>query len=459
MPGACFQVSGNLTHETVKFMHLSHYSIIIKNAENPDSIILYSIKKESLIRINQDTLEMIQTGDLPEEAEKQLTDLEFLVPDQVYEKKEMLGYIEDFNQNFRELDITVTLNLDCNFACIYCCEEEIKHHKLYMNSETQEDTLGFVEKNLDGKTKLKFDFFGGEPLLSMDMIRFFAKHLKTICNEKGIDLEFGMTTNGSLLTRNRAKELKELGVTNLKITVDGPAEIHNRYRPFKNGTPSFEAIIKNIKDSWDILNIELSGNYDENTWREFPKLLDQLMEEGITPEKISKVTFGPISKNSVHEKRASGYQGGISSLSVEWIIEAGLILRGEVLKRGFHVPKPSMFTCMMEMKNLLLINFDGFIYKCPTLLGLEEFKAGHVKTGLLDYSRSHAIGFYKNHSECHECKYLPMCFGGCRAVSWGINGRLDVLDCRKEYLDKTVGPRILQDIEYRELIRNREQQS
>ena len=430
-------------------MHLSHYSVTIKDPENPDSIILYSIKKGSLIRINQDTLDMIQTGDLPEDAEKQLTDLEFLVSDQISEKQEMLDYIRDFNQNFRELDITVTLNLDCNFACIYCCEEGIKDHKLYMDRETQEETLEFIKNNLDNKTKLKFDFFGGEPLLSMDMIRFFSNHLKTICNKKGIDLEFGMTTNGSLLTKNRAKELKTLGVTNLKITVDGPAEIHNRYRPFKTGSPSFEVILKNIKDSWDILNIELSGNYDENTWHKFPKFLDQLMEQGITPEKLSMVTFGPISKNSVHEKRASGYQGGISSLSEDWIIKAGLTLRGEVLKQGFYVPKPSMFTCMMEMKNVLLINYDGFIYKCPTLLGLEEFKAGHVKTGLSDYSRSHALGFYKNHPECHECKYLPMCFGGCRAVSWGIHGRLDVLDCRKEYLDKTLGPKILQDISHK----------
>ena len=108
-------------------MNLSHYSVIIKDTEDPDSIILYSIKKESLIRINQDTLEMIQTGDLPEEAEKQLADLEFIVLDQVSEKEEMLGYIGDFNQNFRGLDITVTLNLDCNFACIYCCEEGIKN--------------------------------------------------------------------------------------------------------------------------------------------------------------------------------------------------------------------------------------------------------------------------------------------------------------------------------------------
>jgi len=39
-----------------------------------------------------------------------------MVPDQVSEKKEMFGYIEDFNQNFRELDIAVILNLDCNFV-------------------------------------------------------------------------------------------------------------------------------------------------------------------------------------------------------------------------------------------------------------------------------------------------------------------------------------------------------
>jgi uncharacterized protein len=79
---------------------------------------------------------------------------------------------------------------------------------------------------------------------------------------------------------------------------------------------------------------------------------------------------------------------------------------------------------------------------------MDEFKAGHVKTGLIDYRKSHCLGFYKKHRECDDCKYLPMCFGGCRAVSWGLHGRLDVLDCKKEYLEKTLGPKILQDVRY-----------
>ncbi len=429
-------------------MQLSHYCLIIEDPSDSESIILYSIKKESLVKINRNTLTMIQTGGLPEGIKHQLVDLDILVKNQTSEKKEMIGYLEDFNQYSRELDVTITLNLDCNFACIYCFEEEIKHQNLYMDDNIREESLRFIEENLTGKRKLKLDFFGGEPLLSIDLIRFFAKQLKRICVEKGVELECGMTTNGSLLTRKRAQELKELGVTDLKITVDGPPEIHNRFRPFKNGSPSFDTIIKNIKASWDILKIELSGNYDEHTWKEFPNFLDQLIELGITPEKLSKVTFGTISKNSVNEKRASGYQGGISSLSEGWIIDAGLILREEVLKRGFFVPKPSMFTCMMDIKNVMLINYDGFIYKCPTLLGMEKFKAGHVKTGLIDYSKSHCLGFFKIYQECIDCKYLPMCFGGCRAVSWGIHGKLDVPDCKKEYLEKTLGPRILQDVRY-----------
>ena len=69
--------------------------------------------------------------------------------------------------------------------------------------------------------------------------------------------------------------------------------MHNHYRPFTSGKGSFDTLIKNIKETWDLVEIHLGGNYDQSSVGSFVKLLDILEAEGLTPEKIASVKFDP----------------------------------------------------------------------------------------------------------------------------------------------------------------------
>ena len=102
---------------------------------------------------------------------------------------------------------------------------------------------------------------------------------------------------------------------------------------------------------------------------------------------------------------------------------------------------------MVESRNSYVVNFDGSIYKCPTFIGKKGYEIGHLETGVRDYSDSYRLGNWKN-DECVECEYLPLCFGGCRYMTFMRNGAINGLDCQKEYFDAALETLIKQEIRY-----------
>jgi uncharacterized protein len=87
------------------------------------------------------------------------------------------------------------------------------------------------------------------------------------------------------------------------------------------------------------------------------------------------------------------------------------------------------------------------LYKCPGFIGMKEFEAGDVKKGPADYSLSYATGIWNN-SECLECEYLPLCFGGCRFIKFVRDGNIDSPDCQRKYFDTCLETLVKQDIKY-----------
>ena len=73
-------------------------------------------------------------------------------------------------------------------------------------------------------------------------------------------------------------------------------------------------------------------------------------------------------------------------------------------------------------------------------------RSGDVRNGIDDYTRSYKLDLWKNHEECAECVYLPLCFGGCRYMTFIQKGTIDALDCRKDYLDATLETFIKQEV-------------
>ena len=389
----------------------------------------------------------MKKGLLSPSDEALLSRLGFIVEDREAEKRAMLNFFDDANSRDPVLNIIVVLNLDCNFSCIYCYEGDMKG-KLYMSDEAAGGLIDFIkERFTEDKKTLLIDFYGGEPLLSIGLIKSISGALKPFCERRGASYTFTLVTNGSLFTKRVAEQLVPLGLKRVKITLDGPAEIHNRYRPFKSGAGSFDTIIGNIKDTCDLVKIGIGGNFEKNNYKKFPLLLDYLLREGLTPDRIPSIKFYPVIKRPAGDLSPTDYKGGCMSVNEPWIVEAEAGLREEILRRGYKTPKLAPILCMVETTDAYVVNFDGVIYKCPAFIGKEGFEVGDVQTGVKDYSAIYKLGIWKN-EDCARCEYLPLCFGGCRYMTFVRDGNIERLDCQKDYLDASLETLIKQDIKY-----------
>jgi len=432
----------------LKSMQLSHYLKVYPFEQRPDHLLLFSTKKASKILLKEETFQSIEKGSLSPSDETLLSKLGMIVHDREEERRAIFGLFDEINTKNPGLNIMVVLNLDCNFACIYCYEGDMKGD-LYMSDATADRLIEFIkERFTDDKKSLIIDFYGGEPLLSAGLIKHISQPLKSFTESKGASYDFTLVTNGSLFTRQVAQKLVPLGLKSVKITLDGPPEIHNKYRPFKSGAGSFNTIVKNIKETWDLVKIGIGGNFERDNYQKFPLLLDYLMKEGLTPHRIPMVKFDPVMNGAKDDTLPVVYKGGCTSINEPWIGEASVLLREEILKRGYDTLKIIPITCMVERVDSYVVNVDGVIYKCPGFIGRKGFEAGDVRSGVRDYSSSYKLGIWKN-EECIECEYLPLCFGGCRYMTFIRDGSIDAVDCQKAYLDASLEALINQDIKYR----------
>jgi uncharacterized protein len=425
---------------------LSHYLKIYPAPGQPGWYLVYSTRKGSLARLPEALLSAARQGSLPPAEEQALRRLEILVEDPDAEMSAMQGLVARANQRSTRFKGTVVLNLDCNLACPYCYEDYYRGKK-YMSDQVARQTADYVigEQVARGR-EVKLGFYGGEPLLSLPLIRSIAQPIREAAREKGTGFSFGLTTNATLLTRKVVEELVPLGLSYAVVTLDGTRQIHDRQRPFVSGKGSFDLIVANLKEVCDLIDIQLGGNFTREEYREFPRMLDHLVEQGITPERLGMVQFAPIVPKSGKTVGADA-AGGCCSGSEPWVAEAAPFLREETLKRGFASYRPTQAVCMVEFENDLVINYDGTLFKCPAFIGWPELSVGTLESGVRDYHDSHRLDLWKNET-CLECAYLPLCFGGCRLVSQLKNGAMDAVDCRREYYDRTLEEMILQDLRY-----------
>jgi uncharacterized protein len=430
-------------------MYLSNYIKTWPFEERPGTRLVYSTRRASMLLLNEETWKSIEEGDTSETDVPTLERLGILVPDKEAEKREVHNMIDRANSGSDGINVTVIMNLDCNFECVYCFENGSKGKKLYLTDETAGLLIDFIKgKFTEGKKAINIDFFGGEPLLSSRLIKEISVEMKSFTEGRDAKYTFTLVSNGSLLKRQLAEDLAKLGFTGVKITLDGPAELHNRLRPFKGGGGSFETIIRNIKETCDIVKIGIGGNFDSGNFGRFPLLLDFLEKEGLTSDRIAQVTFGPVMKRPAGDTSPADYTDGCMSINEPWLMKAGTMLREEVLKRGYNTPKIIPMPCQIELNDCYVVNYDGAIYKCPAFLGKKEYEIGHLKDGITNNSNPYRIGSWKNR-ECLECEYLPLCFGGCRYMSYIRNNNVEEIDCKRPYLDAMLGTLLKQDIKYR----------
>lgn len=425
-------------------MQLSRYVTIFPCPDKPGRLLLLATRRCAVMELSQELWQRVMdNGELSEGDQETLQRLGVLVEDREAEKTEMRDTFLRINRESRHLAVVATLTLDCNLACPYCFEAPFRGQHT-MSQDTADLLIERLTERMAQGLDLTLDFYGGEALMALPLMKRIASNLQRAAHDHGVTFGFNIFSNGTLLTRPVVEELLPLGLGAVRLTLDGPPNIHDSQRPFVSGKGSFAAILENIRAIHEILPIDLGGNYTRESYRRFPELLDILMEEGVDPARFKAVGFSPVVPQA--DGSLAGDLGSACLASSDtWMIQASLFLRGETIRRGFPVPKLKASACMIEFDNDLVVNWDGRLYKCPIFMGDEELRVGSLAEGIGDYRESHNLDVWKT-DECLECAYLPLCFGGCRFLAKLKTGRIDGVDCRKALLDVSLETIVRQDL-------------
>lgn len=146
----------------------------------------------------------------------------------------------------------------CNLMCDYCYEYNCGNTSWRQKPrEMSRDVYcravdRILEHSLKhGLKSIFFSFHGGEPLLrSSDFYCDAVEHARREFGRHDIKIEFGMQSNATLLTKEKADTLQKLGI-GIGISLDGPEDAHNQYRVYSNGLPSYadaRAGLENLLD-------------------------------------------------------------------------------------------------------------------------------------------------------------------------------------------------------------------
>jgi len=150
--------------------------------------------------------------------------------------------------NNRIMRLTLQVTQQCNFRCDYCVYSgsynNREHSGKRMELELAKKGIDFLIKHSKDTKVLNIGFYGGEPLLEIDLIKECIKY--AIEKAEGKEVDFVMTTNGSLLNEEIVSFFLDYNVA-LTISLDGPKEIQDKNRRFINNCGTFDVVYNNLK--------------------------------------------------------------------------------------------------------------------------------------------------------------------------------------------------------------------
>ncbi len=160
--------------------------------------------------------------------------------------------------------VTMKLTLGCNLHCSYCNTETASPHTPKMALELWKQVARLLIENARER-HVSIEFHGGEPLLLDDAwLLEAAGYAFELGRRNGKRVQVPMVTNGTLLTAERVRRLKEAGVA-ICLSCDGPPEINDRMRG--SGQAVFRAIrlLQEVDYLRGVMTVMSTGNWDRMT--------------------------------------------------------------------------------------------------------------------------------------------------------------------------------------------------
>lgn len=160
--------------------------------------------------------------------------------------------------NAHEFFIQWHLTERCNLRCTHCYQtggrtEELTLEEIKGVVEEFEDTLKTWSEAYDISFSSSFNITGGEPLLRQDILEVIEA-----IGRRGFDIY--LLSNGTLISKEKARALAGLGVKGVQVSMEGPEDVHDSIR----GKGAFAAAVKGIGNLLGAgLNVTMNATLSE----------------------------------------------------------------------------------------------------------------------------------------------------------------------------------------------------
>lgn len=307
----------------------------------------------------------------------------------------------------RKIQLVVVTTYKCNLACPYCYEGKGEVYSHDMDMDTAERVMKAMQNRiLQLQSKyVTLILFGGEPLLNLDVGLAVLEPMDTWCKAHEVDMRTFMVTNGTLLTREKARVLTPF-VDGVQLTLDGPHSFHDRTRMYKNGKGTYKEVVAAIETALDSgMSVSLRVQVSKDNYQYMGQLFSDI--RGFLENKDVSLNIAPLSH----------YSSMCSSFSSHFLEkeEQETVLPAILQYNPYLKPTPVYLPCI-AFSNNYIFDPQGNIYTCITSLGGDR-RVGSVNDQGGIVWESELFEFLGRDPlkipECKTCEYLPMCGGGC----------------------------------------------
>lgn len=309
------------------------------------------------------------------------------------EIKEKLDHFLD------QLSLEVTEQ--CNMRCSYCVYSGIfpykrKHSESCMSFDTAKQAIDFYLSHSKKNVRAAVTFYGGEPLIAFPLIKECVEYIDEKASRK---MRFGITTNGTLLNDEIIKFLigKKFSMT---LSLDGPKEIHDRYRIYSNRKGTYDIIMSNLRKIRKI-----SQDYYFNN-----------------------INFNIVISPPFHLGEIKDFFDSLDIVKHNYALNSFFVKKDEtkLFQKKMHINKKDLFYQLRIMRNIFKINLiTGEHNKSPFCRSLFEKQIGSI------YKR----GIFKQLEDFHPPNGI--CIPGLRKIFVNTNGNFYICESMDDF--QTIG--------------------
>jgi uncharacterized protein len=329
------------------------------------------------------------------------------------------------------------LTYSCNLACRYCYEDREEGcvppddgqgwpgaaaggtPPREMSLESLRESVRFLLDHSGENRKVSVVLFGGEPLLRFPLLRAAVHEARAMASERGKEISFSLTTNGTLMTGEIAGFLKENGVA-VCVSIDGPREVHDVNRPYASGRGSYDDVERGLAYLMENRNgYPLAARVTIGRGAvDVRKTFDHLRGLGFDEVGFAPASAAEGSRAALTEGELDRVLVGFRDLAAEYVDDvrerrmpafSNMTQILALIHRGDPMPYP----CGAGI-GMLAADPSGVLYPCHRLCGIGD-SMGDPSRGIAPDARARFLDGARRRREsaCDACWAKNFCAGGC----------------------------------------------